>query len=76
MLFCNSLQLYDAAIVANRKHAASWHGWGLLEKRQGNLVRARDLWLKVSLPSFLQGLLCPDNINKSNCFLWFWQSSK
>ncbi|BDA50860.1 PsbB mRNA maturation factor Mbb1, chloroplastic [Coccomyxa sp. Obi] len=39
-------KLYDAAIVANRKHAASWHGWGLLEKRQGNLVKARDLWLK------------------------------
>ncbi|KAK9907358.1 hypothetical protein WJX75_002146 [Coccomyxa subellipsoidea] len=39
-------KLFDAAIVANKKHAASWHGWGLLEKREGNLVKARDLWLK------------------------------
>lgn len=45
------VQLFDAAIVANKKHAASWHGWGLLEKRQGNLVKARDLWLKVSFPT-------------------------
>ena len=40
-------QLYDAAIVANGSHAAAWHGWGLLEKRQGNPLRARDLWMKV-----------------------------
>lgn len=44
-------QLYDAAIVANGSHAAAWHGWGLLEKRQGNPLRARDLWMKVG--SFL-----------------------
>lgn len=40
-------QLYDAAIVANGSHAAAWHGWGLLEKRQGNPLRARDLWVKA-----------------------------
>lgn len=39
-------KLYDAAIVANPQHAAAWHGWGLLEKEQGNFLRARDLWLK------------------------------
>lgn len=41
------LQLFDAALVANGEHAASWHGWGLLEKRQGNFKKARDLWMKV-----------------------------
>ena len=41
------LQLFDAALVANSEHAASWHGWGLLEKRQGNFRKARDLWMKV-----------------------------
>lgn len=32
-------KLYDAAIVANPQHAAAWHGWGLLEKEQGNYLR-------------------------------------
>ena len=32
-------KLYDAAIVANPQHAAAWHGWGLLEKEQGNFLR-------------------------------------
>lgn len=32
-------KLYDAAIVANPQHAAAWHGWGLLEKDQGNYLR-------------------------------------
>lgn len=41
------LQLFDAALNANNKHAASWHGWGLLEKQQGHFKKARDLWLKV-----------------------------
>jgi hypothetical protein len=41
------VQLYDAALVANKKHAAAWHGWGLLEKRQGNLMKAKDLWMRV-----------------------------
>ncbi len=40
-------QLFDAATVANGSHAPAWHGWGLLEKRQGNLTRARDLWMKA-----------------------------
>lgn len=41
----NSRQMYDAATVADEAHAAAWHGWGLLEKREGNFLRARDLWL-------------------------------
>lgn len=40
-------KLYDAAIVANSKHAAAWHGWGLLERRQSNYSKACSLWLKV-----------------------------
>ena len=50
------LQLFDAALVANNQHAASWHGWGLLEKRQGNFRKARDLWMKVCKSS--QQILC------------------
>lgn len=38
-------QMFDAATVADGAHAAAWHGWGLLEKREGNYLRARDLWL-------------------------------
>ena len=30
-------------------HAAAWHAWGMLEKREGNLVKARDIWIKVLL---------------------------
>ena len=41
------MQLFDASLVANNQHAASWHGWGLLEKRQGNFKKARELWMKV-----------------------------
>lgn len=32
-------RLYDAALVASPQHAAAWHGWGLLEKDQGNYLR-------------------------------------
>lgn len=39
-------KLYDAAIVANPKHAAAYHGWGLLEKQDGNYAKARDVWIK------------------------------
>jgi tetratricopeptide (TPR) repeat protein len=39
-------KLFDAAIVANSKHAAAYHGWGLLEKRNGNYTRARDIWIR------------------------------
>lgn len=56
---CAVLQLFDAALVANNKHAASWHGWGLLEKRQGNFRKARDLWMKVrSHAQQLSGSIC------------------
>lgn len=40
-------KLFDASTVANSEHAAAWHGWGMLEKRSGNTVRARDIWMKV-----------------------------
>lgn len=40
-------KLFDASLVANRKHAAAWHGWGLMEKRQGNLLKAKEIWVKV-----------------------------
>eukprot|EP00887_Chlorella_sp_A99_P006541 scaffold3.g6541.t1 len=39
-------RLFDAAIVAVPAHAAAYHGWGLLERRQGNYLRARDLWAR------------------------------
>lgn len=39
-------KLYDAAVVASPTHAAAYHGWGLLEKAQGNFLRARDIWTK------------------------------
>ena len=42
------LQLYDAALVANKEHAAAYHGWGLLEKREGNFKKARDIWMRVN----------------------------
>ena len=42
-------KLFDAALVANRKHAAAWHGWGHMEKRQGNLLKAKDIWMKVRI---------------------------
>jgi tetratricopeptide (TPR) repeat protein len=38
-------RLFDAATVADKRHAAAWHGWGMLELRQGNFQRARDLLL-------------------------------
>ena len=39
-------KLYDAAVVANMSHQAAWHGWGMLEKRDRNYVRARDCWIR------------------------------
>ena len=42
------MQLYDAALVANKEHAAAYHGWGLLEKREGNFKKARDIWMRVT----------------------------
>lgn len=32
--------------MADKCHAAAWHGWGMLELRQGNYQRARDLLVK------------------------------
>ena len=31
--------LFQAALAANKEHAASWHGWGLLEKSEVSSVR-------------------------------------
>lgn len=39
-------KLFDAAVVAKSSHAAAYHGWGLLEKSQGNYARARDIWIR------------------------------
>eukprot|EP00252_Welwitschia_mirabilis_P026320 TRINITY_DN859_c0_g1_i3.p1 TRINITY_DN859_c0_g1~~TRINITY_DN859_c0_g1_i3.p1 ORF type:complete len:533 (+),score=130.26 TRINITY_DN859_c0_g1_i3:129-1727(+) len=36
-------KLYDAAIVANKKHVAAWHAWACLEIREGNVKKAREL---------------------------------
>ena len=30
--------LFQAALAANKQHAASWHGWGLLEKNEVRLA--------------------------------------
>lgn len=39
-------RLYDAAIVASSVHAAAYHGWGMLEKSEGNYTGARDIWTR------------------------------
>ncbi|CAM8996445.1 unnamed protein product [Rhodiola kirilowii] len=36
-------ELFDAATVADKKHAAAWHGWAMLELKQGNIQKARNL---------------------------------
>lgn len=36
-------ELFDASIVADKKHAPAWHGWAVLEMKKGNLKRARYL---------------------------------
>lgn len=33
---------YDAALVADSRHAAAYHGWAMLEREAGNYVTARD----------------------------------
>ena len=44
------LQYFNAAVLVDPSHGASWHAWGMLEKKEGNFVAARDLWVKVRLP--------------------------
>ncbi|KAF3322671.1 psbB mRNA maturation factor Mbb1 [Carex littledalei] len=39
-------ELFDASIVADKKHAPAWHGWAVLEMKKGNLKRARYLLRK------------------------------
>ncbi|KAM7488063.1 hypothetical protein LguiB_025547 [Lonicera macranthoides] len=36
-------ELFDAATVADRKHAGAWHGWAMLELKVGNIKKARNL---------------------------------
>lgn len=38
--------LFDAATVADKKHVAAWHGWAVLELKQGNITKARNLLSK------------------------------
>ena len=45
-----NLQYFNAAVLVDPSHGASWHAWGMLEKKEGNFVAARDLWVKVRLP--------------------------
>lgn len=39
-------ELFDAATVADKRHIAAWHGWGVLELKQGNIKKARHLLAK------------------------------
>lgn len=39
-------ELFDAATVADKRHIAAWHGWGVLELKQGNISKARHLLAK------------------------------
>lgn len=40
-------KLFDAAVVVDETHACAWHKWGMLERSEGNFMRARDLWMQV-----------------------------
>lgn len=42
------MQYFEAAVLVDPGHAAAWHAWGMLEKREGNFVKARDIWVKVA----------------------------
>lgn len=44
----NHVQYFKAAVLVDPAHAAAWHAWGMLEKQEGNSIKARDLWIKVS----------------------------
>lgn len=39
-------KLFDAAVVVDETHACAWHKWGMLERAEGNYMRARDLWMQ------------------------------
>lgn len=39
-------ELFDAATVADKRHIAAWHGWAVLELKQGNVKKARHLLAK------------------------------
>lgn len=39
-------KLFDAATVADKTHAAAWHGWAVLELREGNSGKAKTLLRK------------------------------
>ncbi|KAI8011203.1 Protein high chlorophyll fluorescent 107 [Camellia lanceoleosa] len=36
-------ELFDATTVADKRHIAAWHGWAVLELKQGNIKKARNL---------------------------------
>ena len=36
-------KLFDAALVADERHVAAWHGWAVLELREGHAKKAREL---------------------------------
>lgn len=36
-------ELFDAATVADKRHIAAWHGWAVLELKQGHVKKARNL---------------------------------
>ena len=44
----DAVQYFKAAVLVDPTHAASWHAWGMLERQEGNAVKARDIWIKVS----------------------------
>lgn len=39
-------KLFDAATVADKAQASAWHGWAVLELREGNTKKARALLKK------------------------------
>ncbi|KAI8012661.1 Protein high chlorophyll fluorescent 107 [Camellia lanceoleosa] len=36
-------ELFDATIKVDKRHIAAWHGWAVLELKQGNIKKARNL---------------------------------
>lgn len=44
--FRRARDLFDAATVADKRHVAAWHGWAVLELKQGNIKKARHLLAK------------------------------
>lgn len=52
--FGRARKLFDAALVADRRLSSAWHGWAVLELKDGNVSKARDLirkGIKLGEPS-------------------------